>query len=111
LIPYTVRRSDCWNWSHAVGPQREVGAVIEVVSAQEILIRLAVAAVLRDDHPGDQLHQLARAQQGAGFDAFIGYRTFAGGIRSADAGLVVSDDFRRGRGHLLLRGSKKRRYG
>src|SRR5882672_10753188 len=48
---------------HAVDMDREVGAMVEVEAAQEILIRLARAAVLGDDHAGDDLQHLAGPQQ------------------------------------------------
>ena len=40
---------------HIVDPDRHVGAVIEVVAAQEILVGFALAAVLRHDQAGDRL--------------------------------------------------------
>ena len=48
---------------HTVDREREVGAVIEVEPAQEVLVRLAVPRVLGDDHAGDGLEQLAAAEQ------------------------------------------------
>ena len=46
---------------HALEPRLEVGAMVEVEAANEVLIRLAVAGVLGDDHPGHGLEQLAFA--------------------------------------------------
>ena len=43
---------------HAVDARGEVGAVVQVEAAQEVLVRLAVAAVLRHDEPGDGLEDL-----------------------------------------------------
>ena len=43
----------------------EVGAVIEIEAAQEVLVRLAVAAVLGDDQPRHDLEHFARAQHRA----------------------------------------------
>ena len=47
---------------YAIDARREIRAVIEIEAAQEILIRFAVAAVLRDDQSGHDLEQLAGAQ-------------------------------------------------
>jgi hypothetical protein len=44
---------------HAVNEGREVGAVVEVVAAQQILIRLAFAAMQGDDQPRDGFEHLA----------------------------------------------------
>ncbi len=47
-----------------VDGEREVGAVIEVEPAQEVLVRLAVARVLGDDHAGNGFfEQLPTAEQ------------------------------------------------
>ena len=40
----------------------EVGAVVEIEAAQEVLVRLAAPAVLGDDQPGHRFQQLARTQ-------------------------------------------------
>ena len=48
---------------HAVDGEREVGAVIEVEPAQEVLVRLAVARVLGDDQPGHGLQELAATEE------------------------------------------------
>src|SRR5207244_13466147 len=59
LFPYTTL------FRSAVGEHRDVGAVIGVEAADEILIRLAAARVLRDDEPRhvaqDVAHLRARA--------------------------------------------------
>ena len=47
---------------HAVEDRREVGAVIEVEAAQEILVRLAAAGVLHGDHARHGFEQLGDAQ-------------------------------------------------
>ena len=59
---------------HAVHVGREVGAVVEVEAAQEVLVGLAVAAVLRDDQPGHDLEHFAgrrigRSRAGSRYDA------------------------------------------
>jgi hypothetical protein len=46
---------------NAVDAGRQVRAVIEIETAQEILIRLAVAAVLGDDQARHDFQQLSRA--------------------------------------------------
>jgi hypothetical protein len=49
-------------YGNAVDAGREVRAVIEIETAQKILIGLAVTAVLGHDESGDRLEQLARTQ-------------------------------------------------
>ena len=49
---------------HAVEIEREVGAVIEVEAAQEILVGFAVAAVLRDDKTWHDFQRLAGLLEG-----------------------------------------------
>ena len=44
---------------HALEPRLEIGAVVEVEAANEVLIRFAVSGVLRDDQSRDGLEQLA----------------------------------------------------
>ena len=46
---------------HALDPGLEVGAVVEIEAADEILVGLAVTRVLGDDHAGHGLEQLAFA--------------------------------------------------
>ncbi len=53
---------------HARDPRCEIGAVIEVVAAQEILVRLAVAGMLGNDHAGHGFENFARAEVRACFD-------------------------------------------
>src|SRR2546428_12451343 len=43
-----------------VDEERDVGAVIGVEAAQEVLLRLAVALMLADDEAGDQAHDIGR---------------------------------------------------
>ncbi len=45
---------------HVVERDRKIGAVVEVVAAQEILVGFTLAAVLRDHQAGDDLECLAR---------------------------------------------------
>ncbi len=48
---------------HAVHRESEIGAVIEVESAQEVLIGLAVTRVLSDDQAGHTFEQFAAAKE------------------------------------------------
>ncbi len=57
---------------HAVEPDGEVGAVVEVHAAQEILVGLAFAAMLRHGQAGSGLQQIARSHQGPGVERLAG---------------------------------------
>ena len=46
---------------HAVDVDRQVGAVIQVVATQEILVGFTFAAVLRDNQTGNSLQDFTRA--------------------------------------------------
>ena len=70
---------------HAGEIGREIGAVIEIEAAQEILVRLAGAAVLGDDHARDVFQHFARPQQRAIVDELRGDDAGARGIGGADA--------------------------
>ena len=59
--------------------QCEVGAVIEIETAQEVLVGLASARMLGGDEPGGCLEQFARAQQRANFDIGARHAALAGG--------------------------------
>src|SRR5205823_3949374 len=48
---------------HAVHRGGEIRSVIEIEAAQKILVGLAVAGMLRDDHAGNDLEQFAAAQE------------------------------------------------
>ncbi len=88
-LPVRVRRQV---HRHVVYRGEEVGAVIEIEAAQEILVRLAVAAVLRDDHSGNVLEHFARPQHRPRLDQLRGDGALARGVRGADRVFVVSDD-------------------
>jgi hypothetical protein len=75
---------------HAVDEGGEVGAVVEVVAAQEILVRLAVAGMLRDDQPGHGLQHLAGPQQRQVGEALAAHGALRGRVRAADAIVVVA---------------------
>lgn len=50
---------------HPVDTRLEIGAVIEVEAAHEVLVRLSLAGVLGDDHTGHGLEELAGARDGS----------------------------------------------
>ena len=64
---------------HAADISGEIGAVVEVEAAQEILVRLAVAGVLGDDQAGHHFQRFAGAQDGHGEQALAGDHAFAAG--------------------------------
>ena len=69
---------------HAGDRGGEVGAVIEIEAAQEVLVRLALAAVLRDDDAGHGLQHFARRASADAPRAARGDRALAGRLRDAD---------------------------
>ena len=71
----------------------EIGTVIEVEAAQEVLVRLAGAGVLRDDHAGNEFQHLAGAQDRAVVDQLGCDHPCARGVAGAHAVLVVTDNF------------------
>ena len=82
-------------YAHALDPAREIRAVVEIESAQEILVRLPIAAVLRDDESRHHFEQLAGAQERPVLELVAEYRALARGARVAgerDA-LGRDDDF------------------
>ncbi len=80
---------------HVVDVQRVVGAVVEVETAQEVLVRLAAARMLRGDQTGGGFEQFAGAQQRTDLDVGTGYPAFARCCGDADAlfAAAVNDDF------------------
>jgi hypothetical protein len=76
---------------HAQHAGCEVGAVVEVEAAQEELVGLAVAAVLRGDETGHRLQHFTRTQPGAVGDLPLRDGAFAGGVRGADQPAVALD--------------------
>jgi hypothetical protein len=75
---------------HAVDKGREIGAVIEIEAAQEVLVRLAAPAVLRDDDAGHEFEHFGRTQRGPAFDQPRIDAPLTGGIGRADRVVVVS---------------------
>ena len=71
--------------------------MVEVVAAQEVLVCLAVARVLRDDHPGHRLEHFAGTEQGLLSDRVAGHRALAGGVPDADFVFVAADDLNTGK--------------
>ena len=74
---------------HAVDEGGEVGAVVQVEAAQEVLVGLAVAAVLGDDHARHEFQDFAGPQRRPAGDQRGRDGAFAGGIRRADAVVVM----------------------
>ena len=80
---------------HAADVGREIGAVVEVEAAQEILVGLTVAGMLGDDQAGHHLQCLAGAQDGHGGQPLTGDHAFAAGRRDAFEILGLGADFDR----------------
>ena len=72
---------------HALESRLEIRAVIEVEAANEVLVRLPVARVLRDDEAGHGLEQLALARDWA--EAQVRGADVALGSRRGDADEVI----------------------
>jgi hypothetical protein len=90
---------------HAFDPGREVGAVVEVEAAQEILVGLAVARMLRDHAARHRLQHFAGAQQRQVGEALAAHPALRGRVRGADTVVVVGGD----RDLLRARGGLRRR--
>ncbi len=69
---------------HIVDPDRQIGAMIEIIAAQEILIGFALAAVLRDDQSGHGLQKFSGAAHWARIQLLAGHAGLAGHFRLAD---------------------------
>jgi hypothetical protein len=65
---------------HARDPDREIGTVIKVEPAQEVLVRLALPAVLRDDQAGHRFEYFARPQRRKRVDRRAGKNLLARGV-------------------------------
>jgi hypothetical protein len=68
---------------HAIDGGREIRAVVEVEAAQEELVRLAVAAVLRDDESRHHFHELSGAKYRSQRELLLGDHALAGRHRLA----------------------------
>jgi hypothetical protein len=80
---------------HVVDDGREVGAVVEVETAQEVLVGLARPGMLDGDQAGHGFQQLGHAQQGSHGQVGATDRALAGRISLADHRLAARehDDF------------------
>lgn len=95
----------------ALEERQEVRPVIEVVPAQEELVRLARTRMLGDDEPGDRLEHLAWPQQRARGQPFSAHIPLAAGVGGSQELLALADHdghvlptsllLRRGRHRLL----------
>src|SRR5262249_3026417 len=81
----------------------EVGAVVEVVAAQKELVGLAFAGMLRGDHAGHALEELARPQQRPALDVLTGERALAGRVGHADRLFLAAEHLHRRQRAPLLR--------
>ena len=63
---------------HTGDHHRKVGAVIQIEAAQVVLIRLALAAVLADDHSGHRLQHFTRTHDRPSIELRRGHRALAG---------------------------------
>src|SRR5439155_1583900 len=70
----------------------EVGTVIEVEPAQEVLVGLPSSAVLRDDEARHQFQYLAWSKDGSVLDQLAGDPAGARGVGSSDRVLVMAGD-------------------
>ena len=93
---------------HPVERGGEVGAVVEVEAAEEILVGLTRAAVLRDDDAGDGLQQLTGAEQRARAEVVEAHGALRG--RRCEAGEVIraapDDDIGQARGWSVGEGGR-----
>ena len=60
-----------------IDPDRQVGAVVEVVAAQEILVGFALPAMLGHDQAGDRLEYFPRPRDRPCVERFTGHRHLA----------------------------------
>ena len=86
---------------------REVAAVIEVEAAQKVLVRFALAAVLRDDHARHGLEHFALPHQRSHVELLRRDRTLARRLRDADQ--VLRLDSRRRQGSQTSVSQRRRR--
>ncbi len=96
----------------AVDERGEIGAVVKVEPAQEVLVGFAVARMLRGDQAGHVLGQLADARQRTVLEIGIADHPFraAAGASDEPLGAAVDDDLvRSGRGADRLRESGNRK--
>jgi hypothetical protein len=96
---------------HAVDRDGEIGAVVEVEAAQEILVGFALAAVLRDDQARDSFKEFAGTGGGLCVDTRTHAGLFAGAVFGSGpiSGRGDSRAFRR-RGDVDRDGEYGRRW-
>jgi hypothetical protein len=82
-----MRRHVDWQ---AVDEGGEVGPVVMVEAAQEVLVGLAVARVPRDDDARDELQDLAGAQYGPAVEQRRTDRALRGSVRAANGIVLVA---------------------
>ncbi len=80
---------------HAVDPGREVGTVIEIEAAEEVLVGLAVTRMLGHDDAGDVLEHFGRPQWRTRLEQARVDPSRRGGVGRADGVVVVAGDFDR----------------
>ena len=66
---------------HVVEPDIDIGAMVEIEAAQEILVGLALAAMLGDDQPRHDLERFAHAIDGLLLDLLTGDHPLRRGVR------------------------------
>jgi len=83
-IRVSLAMTVCWqiDW-HSLEACLKVGAVVEVEAADEVLVCLALAGVLRHDESGDDLQQLAIAHDSSQSKVGDSHATFRGRVRDA----------------------------
>ena len=64
---------------HAIDPDRKIGAVVEIETAQKILVSLPLSGMLGDDQAGHDLKRLAGPQERHGIDLGTADADGAGG--------------------------------
>ena len=77
---------------HAHHRRREIAAMVEIEAAQEVLVGLAVAGVLGNDHAGDGFQRFCRPQQGAVGQLPAADGPFGGAVGNAGQVLFAAAD-------------------
>ncbi len=88
-LPVTVRAQIDRD---TVDMSREVRAVVEIESAQEVLVGLTAAGVLHRQHAGDSLEQLGRPEHRSDQQIRAGNRALAGRIGCAEQLCSAAED-------------------
>ena len=77
---------------YVVQQSGEVGAVVQIKAAQEVLVGLAAAGVLSGDEARNHFQQLGHPQQRADRQVGAAHRAFTGRCGDADQALRASED-------------------